>query len=336
VRSETLAPVRVGIDLSPLVQTRAGTARHIRGLLPYLEGPGVELERLSFGGAGRPATLVRDTAWYLAALPLEARRRHCDVLHCTTYRAPLRSPVPVVVTVHDLAVLRMPEAFNRWTREYGRHLLGHVVRAARRVIAVSEFTKQEAIELLGVPAERVRVVPNAVDRPFTSDGPRAEGDYVLAVGTLEPRKNLPRLVEAARRAGAELRIAGDPGWGGVEIAGNGVQTLGYVSDEELAALYRGARCVAYPSLYEGFGIPVLEAMACGAPVVTSAGGALEELAGGAAVLVDPLDPDSIAAGIAEASSRRGELAQLGPERAARYTWSSAAAATVEVYREAVA
>jgi len=327
--------LRAGIDVSPLVQTRAGTARHIRGLLPHLEAAdGLELERLSFGGTSRAATLARDTAWYFGALPLEARRRGCDVLHCTTYRAPLRSPVPVVVTVHDLAVLRLPDAFNRWTREYGRRLLGPVVRAARRVIAVSEFTKREVVDLLRVPDERVRVVPNAVGAPFTADGPRAEGDYVLAVGTVEPRKNLPRLVEAAARAGVELRVVGDPGWGGVEVAGNGVRRLGFVPDEELARLYRGALCVAYPSLYEGFGIPVLEAMACGAPVVTSAGGALEELADGAAVLVDPLDVASIAEGIERAAAQREELARRGLERARRYTWAAAAEATVEVYREA--
>jgi glycosyltransferase involved in cell wall biosynthesis len=324
--------LRVGLDVSPLVQTRAGTARHIRGLLPHLEEL-VEVDRLSFGGTSRAATLARDTWWYGAGLPLTARRHGCHVLHCTTFRAPLRSPVPVVVTVHDLAVLRLPDAFNRWTREYGRRLLGPVVQAARRVIAVSEFTKREVVELLRVPEERVRVVPNAVEAPFTPEGPRAEGDYVLAVGTVEPRKNLPRLVEAAVRAGVELRVVGDPGWGGVEVGGNGVRRLGFVPDEELARLYRGALCVAYPSLYEGFGIPVLEAMACGAPVVTSAGGALEELAGGAAVLVDPLDPASIAQGIERATSQRDELARLGLARAAGYTWAAAAEATVDVYRE---
>ena len=334
---ETLPRVRAGVDLSPLVQTRAGTARYIRGLLPHLESsPDLELERFTFGGPSRAATLARDTVWYLAGLPLQARRSSCHVLHCTTYRAPLRSPVPVVVTVHDLAVLRLPEMFNRWTREYGRHLLGSVVRAAQRVIAVSEFTKRETVELLGVPEERVRVVPNAVAGPFTAEGARAEGDYVLAVGTVEPRKNLPRLAEAARRAGVELRIAGARGWGDVRVPGAGVRWLGFVDDEELARLYRGAACFAYPSLYEGFGIPVLEAMACGTPVVTSAGGALEELAGGAAVLVDPRDVASIAAGLERAAACRDELAREGLERARGYTWTAAAEATIAVYREAAA
>ena len=149
----------------------------------------------------------------------------------------------------------------------------------------------------------MRVVGNGVDPVFTPDGPAASGDYVLAVGTLEPRKNLARAVEAARLAGVELRVVGAPGWGGVEVPG----WVGRVDDEELAALYRGARCLVFPSLYEGFGIPILEAMACGTPVVTSRGGATEEVAGGAAVLVDPLDVEAIAAGIAEAEARRDEL-----------------------------
>jgi glycosyltransferase involved in cell wall biosynthesis len=122
----------------------------------------------------------------------------------------------------------------------------------------------------------------------------------------------------------------------VEVGGNGVRWLGEVPDGRLAELYRGAACVAYPSLYEGFGIPVLEAMACGAPVVTSAGGATEEVAGGAAVLVDPLDPASIAAGLEEAAGRRAELASRGLARARAFSWADTAAATAEVYREAAA
>lgn len=324
--------MRVGLDVSPLRQTRAGTARYLRGLLAGLEAvPDVELRRLEFGGASRASTLARDTLWYLGALPLQARR--LDVLHCPTHRGPLRSPAPLVVTVHDLAVFRHPDAFNRWARVYGRLVVPRVVAAARRVIAVSEFTKRELVELLRVPEERIRVVPNGIDGAFAPDGPAAGGDYVLAVGTLEPRKNLPRLAEAARRADVELRVVGARGWGDVRLRGNGVRWLGELPDAELAALYRGARCFAYPSLYEGFGIPVLEAMACGAPVVTSAGGATEEVAGGAAVLVDPLDASSIAAGIRAAADRRAELARRGLERARRFTWADSAAGTAAVYRE---
>jgi glycosyltransferase involved in cell wall biosynthesis len=324
--------VRIGFDISPLVQTQAGTARYVEGLGEALERlPDLEVTRLSFGGPGRAAALGRDLVWYLALLPLRAG---LDVLHCTTYRAPFRARVPVVVTVHDLAVLRYPELFPAWTRLYGRTWLCPTLRAAARVIAVSEFTKRELVALASVPEDRVSVVPNATDAAtFTPDGPRADGDYVLALGTLEPRKNLPRLAEATRRLGLELRLVGAPGWGEVDLDGDGVQWLGRLPDDEVAALYRGALCFAYPSLYEGFGIPVLEAMACGIPVVTSRGGATEEVAGGAAILVDPHDPASIAAGIEEAGRRRESLVEIGRARASMFTWRRAADLVEDLWRE---
>jgi glycosyltransferase involved in cell wall biosynthesis len=235
-------------------------------------------------------------------------------------RGPLRTQLPVVVTVHDCALLRYPEAFPTWHRHTGRAALRHGVRSADAVVAVSAFTRDELVALLDVPGDRIHVVPNGLEPVFAETGPTAPGDYVLAVGTLEPRKNLARAVEAAKRANVELRVVGAPGWGGVEVPG----WEGRVDDAELAALYRGARCLVFPSLYEGFGLPVIEAMACGTPVVTTRGGATEEVAGGAAVLVDALDADSIAAGIAEASARHDELRQLGLERARAFTWSHSA------------
>jgi alpha-1,3-rhamnosyl/mannosyltransferase len=322
-----MADLRLGIDVSPLELTDAGTARYLRNLLDRLDG--VSVRRYSFPGTSRPAKVARDILWYLGPLPLRAARDRVDVLHCPGHRGPLRSRVPVVVTVHDLSVFRHPDTFNRWTRGYSRIFLPRLARRARLVIAVSEFTKAEAVELLGVEPDRVRVIPHGVTSPFEPYGPSAGGDYALAVGTLEPRKNLARAVLAAERAGVELRVVGPPGWGGVDI-----DTVGFVEDEELARLYRGAQCLVYPSLYEGFGLPVLEAMACGTPVVTSATGATAEVAGDAAVLVDPLDVDALAAGIREAIDRREELRAAGLERASQFTWEKAARQTVDVYREA--
>ncbi len=326
--------MRVGLDVSPLDQTAAGTARYLAQLEQLA---GVELVRLAQHGEGRIATVYRDAVWYPLVLPRLARRARVEVLHCPTFRAPLARPVcPLVVTVHDLAVLRHPETFNQWTRRYSRLCVPRVARSARLLIAVSEHTKRELVEVLGTPEERIRVVPNGVAEVFGPDGPAEPGDYVLAVGTLEPRKNLARLAEATRRLGVELRIAGGGGWGRVELGGTGVRVLGRVPDEELARLYRGARCLAYPSLYEGFGIPIVEAMACGAPVVTSRGGATEEVAGGAAVLVDPLDPAAIAAGIEEAAARREQLVPAGLARARDFSWAETARRTADVYREAAA
>jgi glycosyltransferase involved in cell wall biosynthesis len=326
--------MRVAIDVSPLAQTRAGTARYLKGLLGELKRrDDVVVSTRSFGRGDRLSTLARDGVWYPFLL---GREREADVLHCPTYRGPLHPRVALVVTVHDLAVLRHPEAFNRWTRTYSPQLVPRVLRRARRVIAVSEFTRRELIELLDVPAEKISVVPNAVGPDFTQDGDAASGDYVLAVGTLEPRKNLERLVDAVRRTDKELRVVGARGWGKVKVEGNGVSWLGEVTDAELARLYRGASCVAYPSLYEGFGIPVLEAMACGAPVVTTRGTAMEEVADGAAVLVDARDADEIAAGIERAELERDQLVARGLERARAFRWDAVADATVRVYREAAA
>jgi glycosyltransferase involved in cell wall biosynthesis len=317
--------VRAGIDVSPLARTRGGTARYLTGLLRGLGTLRVDVEPLSFALG---ASAIGDVIWQPLLLPLRARR--LDVLHCPGIRAPFRAPVPVVITVHDVAVLRYPDAFPRWSRTYSRLALPHLLANATRVIASSAFTRSELVGLLGCPEERIRVVPLAAGHEFEATGPAAGGEYVLSVGTLEPRKNLSRLADAARIAGLELRVVGARGWGGVEARGDSVRWLGHVPDAELARLYRGALCVAYPSLYEGFGLPVLEAMA------TSGLGATAEVAGAAAVLVDPYDAEAIAAGIGEARSRRDELIARGLERARDFSWEATAAATLAVWEEAVA
>jgi glycosyltransferase involved in cell wall biosynthesis len=276
----------------------------------------VPVKEVAFPATTRLRTLAADVTWYPRLGAGDA-----DLLHCPTFRGPFSSRKPLVATVHDLAVLRHPEWFNRWTRTYSRLAVPRVVRAADRVICVSEFTKQEVITLLGVPAAKIRVVPNGVEAVFSPDGPRAEGDYVLAVGTLEPRKNLARIAAAVD---GELRVVGAPGWGGVQPPPNVIR-LGEVGDAELAQLYRGARCLVYASLYEGFGIPVAEALACGCPVVTSRG-PMAELGGDDVTYVDPLDVDSIREGIARA------FAPV-PRRVAE--WSDVARATREVYEELV-
>jgi glycosyltransferase involved in cell wall biosynthesis len=331
--------ILAGVDVSPLDVTRAGTSRYITSLLEALAHEnGVSVRPYRFGGASRLLRPVRDVAWYLAVLPLLAARQGVDVLHCPSVRAPVRTRVPLVVSIHDIALLRYPRAFNRWTRTYSAITLPRIARAARAIIVGSEFARDEVIELLGAAGESVHVIPYGVGAPFMPDGETAEGDYVLAVGTLEPRKNLPRLVEGFRRArlDCELRVVGARGWGDVDVSGERVRLLGHVSDQELARLYRGARCVAYVSLYEGFGLPVLEAMACGAAVVAPLGPPYDEFSQGISVQVDPHDPDSIARGLVEASENRARLGPLGPTRANQFEWRRAARQTLEVYRKAAA
>ena len=273
------------------------------------------MHEVSFPATSRMRSVVADALWY--------PRLHVDgvdLLHCPSFRGPFAPDIPVVVTVHDLAVLREPGWFNRWTRAYSRFAVPRVVRAASRLIAVSEFTKRELVDLLGVEEAKIRVVPNAVEDGFTPEGPRADGDYVLAVGTLEPRKNLARIAAAVD---GELRVVGARGWGGVDPPRD-VTWLGEVTDEELAHLYRGARCLVYASLYEGFGLPVAEALACGCAIVTTAGSAMAEVAGDDAVYVDPEDVASIRSGIERAVAP-------SPRRVA--SWSAVAQATRGVYEE---
>jgi glycosyltransferase involved in cell wall biosynthesis len=307
--------IRIALDTTALRQTRAGTARYVAGLRDHLDAEVVEV---SFAATSRLRAVAADALWY----PRLRAPEGVDVLHCPTFRGPFRSHVPLVVTVHDLAVIRHPEWFNRWTSTYSRFAVPRVVAAAKRVIAVSEHTRSELIALLGVDSAKISVVPNAVEDVFTPDGPRAEGDYVLAVGTLEPRKNLARVAEAVE---GELRVVGAYGWGGVRPPAD-VTWLGDVSDEELAALYRGARCLVYASLYEGFGIPVAEALACGCPIVTSRDSAMAEIAGTQATYVDPANVESIRDGIRDAFAPT-------PRRIA--SWHDVAAQTRAVYEELV-
>ena len=293
--------------------------------------PGIDLELLSFGGTGRLSSVARDALWY--PIGLARRARAADVLHCTTFRGPAGARVPTVLTVHDLAILRFPEVFPQWHRLYGKAGLARVLRGADAIVAVSEFTKAETIELAGVPAERIRVVPNGVDPCSARTGPRAEGDYVLAVATLEPRKNLSRVVEAAELAGVELRVVGARGWGGVDVPG----WVGEIPDAQLAALYRARAACSTRRSTRASGSPCSRRWPAGTPVVTSREGSTAEVAGDAAILVDPRDVGSIADGIQQAASRRDELVPLGlarargsPGSAPRTPWSSCGGAGMSV------
>jgi glycosyltransferase involved in cell wall biosynthesis len=329
--------LRVGLDTSPLALTKAGTARYLTSLLDGLERePSIEVSQLAWGGDGRAAKVTRDTLWYPARLTRAAKDAGADVLHCPTMRAPMRSKIPLVVTIHDVAVLRHPEAFNGWTRRYSAKTLPRVADAASAIVVGSAFSRDELLDVLPVDAAKVRVIPYGVGPPFTPDGPAAEGDYVLAVSTLEPRKNFDRLLEGFRRTGLEgleLRVVGGEGWGEVNVEGERVRRLTNVDDEELASLYRGAAAVAYVSLYEGFGLPVLEAIACGTPVVAPAGRPYDEFAHGIAFEVDPRDVDSIAHGIQQAVASGSQ--PVGVQRAADFTWERAVKAHVELYEELV-
>ncbi len=267
-----------------------------------------------------------------------------DVAHATGL-IPCATAAPLVVTVHDLAFIHEPSQFTRQGARVMRRALDAIARRADRVLCSSLATMREC-DAAGLDPATLRHVPLGVDLVDVTDADverirvryRLPSEFVLFVGTIEPRKNLRRLVAAMQRPGVDLPlvIAGATGWGDTGLSDIGdALFLGFVPAADLAALYAAATVFAYPSEREGFGLPVAEAMAQGTAVVTSAGTSTEEVGGGAAVLVDPFDVESIAAGIVEALDRRTELAPSGRRRAAELTWKVAADRTLAVYRELV-
>lgn len=291
-------------------------------------------------------------AWQWLRHPVVERATGAvDVVHDAGYVVP-PSNAPLVATVHDLLFLAYPDHYTWHSRAVLRRGLHLARRHASLVICPSRAT-MDACREAGIGSERLRLVPWGVRARSLNVAEAAEirrrygiePPYVLFCGTQEPRKNLPRVLEAFRRIDRpdlELVLAGPPGWkedltDGIASLEGRVRSLGFVPPDDLHALYAGAAVVAYPSLAEGFGLPVLEAMAHGAPVVTSSGTATEEVAGEAAILVDPLDTDAIAGAIERVLEDRGlaeSLGAAGRVRAASFTWERSAELVASVYAEA--
>jgi glycosyltransferase involved in cell wall biosynthesis len=325
--------------------SRRGSDRYARELCRALrtrgESDGLELCFLEKGWPG-PELL-----WEEAALPVILRRRGAAAVHSLNWTFPLVRPCPGVVTIHDLAWEVHPDDQPPKTRWKARTIAPRAARSAERVICVSEHTRDDVCERYGVEPERVRVIGEAPGLPH-GDAEPPDGPYLLAAGDLRPRKNLLRLVEAFRRLHAEgiphrLVLAGEDILRRraqlLEAAGEApVELTGRVTDDELDALMRGADALVFPSLYEGFGLVVLEAMARGCPVVCSNATALPETGGDAARYFDPLDVDGMADAIrAVVTDRelRDELSRHGRARAGMFTWEAVADRTAAVYRELI-
>lgn len=366
--------MRIGLDARLVDYRVGGGARYTAQLMAALSGLGHEHEfvavrsrraKVQASDLQADATLAvwtpphhlleRYSLWW------ELRNARLDVLHSTDFIPPRRGHWRSVITVHDVAFLRMPALLTAASRRYYGGIR-RAVREADAVIAVSQATRRDLLELAGAPAEKVHVVYEAADAslaPMPATEAAAlvqahhglDGAYVLFVGTLEPRKNIPMLLRACsllrRELPTRLVLAGGHGWLSEDVfetvrrlaIHDGVVFLGEVRPADLRPLYCAADALVLPSVYEGFGLPALEAMACGTPVVVSNAGALPEIVGDAAVVVRPEDPEDIANGISwvlSNASFRSSLVERGLARAAAFSWERAARETLAIYEQVAA
>ena len=362
-----MSVMRVGLDGRAFSSPAAGVRRYVNALVPALRALGVPLDLVVLGGSLRdvpdgiphvaePRHPPTNLGWTLVGLPIAARRARIDLLHAPAYTAPVGIRTPVVVTIHDVSYERHPEWYPYRRDRLRRAFYRASARSAARVVTDSAFSAAEIHAAYGIPLSRIAVVPLGVVprfaiEPVTADVP---GPFVLHVGDLHVRRNLPVVLDAVvalrRRggpaAGLTLVLAGvDRGLvadlearaaaGG---ASGALVVLGVVSDARLDALYREAAALVYPSLYEGFGLPVLEAMARGTPVVATRASSVPEVLGDAGVL---LEPDDAAGWVASLDAiigqpeRRAALAEAGRTRAAAFTWERTARETYKVYLAAL-
>lgn len=354
--------MRLAFDVTPLSVPRTGIGNYLRGVLSgIVEYSGGEHEVIAFSLSDRsgvgtvedalaglkvrerlfsvPAANVARRGWSAIGRPgIERLIGNVDALHLSDWWHPPQRAGIRAITVYDLVPFHYPEWTKLQTRLGHRETYRHVLPKCDLVFAISEYTAADVVRTLGLPEERLRVARPGVDAHFRPEGPRADLGipYLLTVATLEPRKNLETLLAAFRLLEGEhaLAVVGAAGWGPKpELDLPGIQRLGYVTDEELAALYRGASAFIFPSRFEGFGMPIVEAMACGVPVVASAHPSMDEAAGDVAFRADPDSPAEIAASIECALLTPGGIVERGLEHAASFTWKAAARVFVEAFSE---
>jgi glycosyltransferase involved in cell wall biosynthesis len=358
--------VRVVVDVTPLSRPRTGIGNYLRGLIRGLVDAG-DFEIIAFGPVSRrgkgsveealaglqierrlpvvPWAHAWRTAWSrLGLVPVERLTGPLDVFHFSDWMYPPQRSGLRATTIYDLVPLRFPDWVTPRTRAMHTAKYRNAARTCDLIVCISRYTADDVAKRLGVTAERLSVAHPGLDRRFSPDGPaRSEPTpYILSVSTLGPRKNLATLVDAfsllrKRCPEVSLLIAGPPsGVARSELEVDGVKLLGFVPDEELAALYRGAAAFVYPSRLEGFGMPVIEALASGTPVVAAAHPSLDEACGEAALRVDPENVEAFAETLERALDEQDALVASGLEHARRFTWEATGRAVVKAYQRALA
>jgi glycosyltransferase involved in cell wall biosynthesis len=341
--------MKVALDGMPLASPLTGVGHYTSELARRLAlvAPNDQFELIS----PKPGLLNR--RWWSVGLPLYLSRSSFDLFHGTNYEVPLWSRRPSVVTIHDLSLLLHPEAHEPHLVRRARFRLPLMTKRASMIITPTESVKNEVCETLGVAADKVVVTPEAPRSVFKRrEDVTVREDFILFVGTIEPRKNLLRLVDAFEQVlkttalTCQLVIAGGQGWLMDDFSSvirqkkleDRVCLRGYLHDEDLRALYSSCSVFVYPSLYEGFGLPPLEAMACGAPVITSNIPSITETVGTAARLINPRDTNELSRAIAEMltdDGMRKHYSEAGAAHVKKFTWEQTAIKTLDVYRRLV-
>ncbi|MHB8619730.1 MAG: glycosyltransferase family 4 protein [Chloroflexota bacterium] len=344
--------MKVALNGLFLAQPYTGSGQYTRHLVEYLDETSTGDLELVVGRQPVGSNLAK-TRWEQLGWPVMAARSGASLMHSPYFALPLRRPVPAVVTIHDLIPMILPAYRGSALVRVYTWLQALACRSAAAIIADSEATRRDVIRLLKVPPERVRVVYLGVEARFSPDrsGPRPiDRPYIFYLGGWDQRKNVAALIRAFARVSRQfpdltLAIAGHPGSGGrlfpdprpvAEPLGNRVRFLGRVTEEEKLALYRHAAAFVFPSLYEGFGLDPLEALACGCPVVCSNASSLPEVVGDAAALVNARDERELAQAMELVLRDPEPWRQRGPIRAASFTWQRTAAETLAVYRQVAA
>lgn len=363
--------MKVGIDGRAFDSPAAGVRRYLEGLVPALLALPQAPELVVLGGTAaphglrhepEPLHLPTNPGWALTGLPRAASRAGVDLIHAPAYTAPLTSSIPVVLTIHDVSYERRPEFYPYRRDALRRAFYRRSARAASRILTDSEFSAGEIAAAYGIDRTNITVAPLGVTSTFAPSHPpslpsgatadKPSDPFVLHVGDLHERRNLPMVLRAvlqlrSRGTSVSLVTAGvDRGVGPAlddlaRAAGDAdaIRQLGRVDEEQLLTLYRTASALVYPSRYEGFGFPVLEAMATGTPVIASSAGSIPEVLGAAGILLDPDDAGAWAeaiAGVVADGERRESMRVRGLARAATFTWERTAQITLAVYRQALA
>lgn len=363
--------MKIAIDVSQMCYEGTGVARYVYGLTHALLSLDTSHTFVLYAGVLRQRDFFEklktqspwDKAeWHILPIPpkvaglalstlpihIESLIGKVDLFHSSDWVEP-RASCPVVTTIHDLVFIKYPGTVEKMILNTQVKRLNKIVKNKTHIIADSRSTKQDLLETYNLKTDQVDVVYPGIDTKYSAQS-RIEIDrvktkynlpdrYILSLGTQEPRKNISRLVDAVKEIDIPLVIVGKYGWGATDTPGvkgthtPGVLKLGLVPDSDIAPLYSGATVFAYPSLYEGFGFPVLEAMACGTPVVTSNISSLPEIAGDAAILVDPKSVDLIRAGITTAMQNRDICIERGLKQAQKFSWENTAKHTLEVYEK---